>query len=60
MAKEDQFWLPKLVWPNQFLQQKWSGGPILATISADIGPAKPNLRGTDFDATGQHRDAIGI
>ena len=53
MARGDQFWLPKLVRPDRFWQQKWSGGPILAKFSAKIGPAGPILGGTDFGVTAQ-------
>ena len=36
---------------DQFWQQKWSGGPVLAGFSAKIGPAGPILGGTDFGVT---------
>ena len=34
---------PKLARGDQFWQQKWSGGPILAAFSVKIGPAGPIL-----------------
>ena len=40
--------LPKSVRPDQFWQQKWSGG---TSFSAKIGPARPILGGTDFGVT---------
>ena len=48
LAKGDQFWLPKSVRPDQFWQQKWSGG---TSFSAKISPAEPILGGTDFGVT---------
>ena len=53
MAREDQFWLPKLVRLDQFWQQKWSGETNLAKFSAKFGPARPSLGGTNFGMTGQ-------
>ena len=53
LTKGDQFWQPKLVQPNQFWQQKWFGGPVLAGFSAKIGLARPSFGRTDFGVTGQ-------
>ena len=55
LAKGDQFWLPKSVRPDQFWQQKWSGG---TSFSAKIGPAGPILGGTDFGVTDQHERCL--
>ena len=43
LAEGNQFLLPKLVRPDQFWQQKWSGGPFLTKCSAEISPAGPIL-----------------
>ena len=52
LASGDHFWQPKSVRPDQFWQQKWSGGgPVLADFSAKISPAGPILGGTDFGVT---------
>ena len=63
--KRGLFWQPKSVRPDQFWQQKWSGGPVLASFSAKIRPAGPILGGTDFGVTaqilmGENIDELGL
>jgi len=52
LAREDQFWLPKLVRPDQFWQQKLVWGTSFGRFSAKIGPVGQILGGTNFGVTG--------
>ena len=53
--KGDQFWLPKLVRPDRFWQQKWSGVPLLAGFFCQNRSGRTDFGGTDFGVTGRHQ-----
>ena len=48
MAKGDQFWLPKLIRPNRFWQQKWSGGTNFGKLFCQNQSGQTEFKGDRF------------